>query len=274
MSAQTCAHCGNVTAESTEFCATCGEPLGAPGGEESAVANVDGSAGPVTPKLAVFKRRWFWPVVAVVTFIVGLGIGMISTAGTSPGDLKTIQDSQAQVATLQSRATEADAKVTSLESRATEADSLAASLKTSITSLESQVEKLTKERDELKVELDPIRRAEAAAAKEAADKVAAETAAKAAADKAAADTAAKAAAEQAANTFTDGVYLVGEDIKPGTYRGVLTGSMEFGYWARLSGTDGTLGSIIANGTPQGPFVLTIKSSDVAVELSGVKLTLK
>lgn len=74
----------------------------------------------------------------------------------------------------------------------------------------------------------------------------------------------------AAGTFTDGIYLVGEDISPGDYDGVVTGQV--GYWARLRGTDGVVGAIVANGLVTGPFVLTVNTSDVAVELRGVKLT--
>ena len=71
-------------------------------------------------------------------------------------------------------------------------------------------------------------------------------------------------------TYADGVFLVGEDIAPGAYDGVVVG--ERGYWARLRGTDGLVGQIIANGVPRGPFVLTIVESDDAVELRGVRLT--
>jgi hypothetical protein len=71
-------------------------------------------------------------------------------------------------------------------------------------------------------------------------------------------------------TYGDGLYLVGEDITPGTYDGVVTG--EQGYWARLKGTDGQVGSIIANAIPREPFVLTITVSDKAVELRGVEIT--
>jgi hypothetical protein len=70
--------------------------------------------------------------------------------------------------------------------------------------------------------------------------------------------------------FDDGVYLVGEDIPAGTYDGVVNG--EFGYWARLKGTDGTIASIVENGIVRGPFVLTLNPSDKAVELRGVTLT--
>jgi hypothetical protein len=73
-----------------------------------------------------------------------------------------------------------------------------------------------------------------------------------------------------ARTYGDGIYLVGEDISPGTYDGVVTG--EVGYWARLKGTDAIVGSIITNAVLRGPFVLTIVESDKAVELRGVVIT--
>lgn len=75
------------------------------------------------------------------------------------------------------------------------------------------------------------------------------------------------------SNYSDGVYLVGTevgDIRPGTYRGVLNGSI--GYWARLKGTDGSISSIIENAVARGPFVLTVAPADNAVELRGVTLT--
>ncbi|MBN1319872.1 MAG: hypothetical protein JXA87_03430 [Thermoleophilia bacterium] len=78
--------------------------------------------------------------------------------------------------------------------------------------------------------------------------------------------------EEHAGYVADGIYLVGEDIPPGTYDGVVVG--EQGYWARLKGTDGLVSQIIANGVPKGPFVLTIVESDKAVELRGVGLILR
>ncbi|GAA2760145.1 hypothetical protein [Actinopolymorpha rutila] len=59
----------------------------------------------------------------------------------------------------------------------------------------------------------------------------------------------------------DGVFLVGSDIKAGTYRaGNDSGNC---YWARLSGTSGELGDILANDNPSGPALVTIRSSDKA-----------
>jgi hypothetical protein len=74
----------------------------------------------------------------------------------------------------------------------------------------------------------------------------------------------------APKSYSDGVYLVGEDIPGGTYDGVVNGSA--GYWARLKATDGAISSIIENSIVKGPFVLTIDPADKALELWGVTLT--
>jgi hypothetical protein len=71
-------------------------------------------------------------------------------------------------------------------------------------------------------------------------------------------------------TYGDGIYVVGEDIMPGTYDGEVTAGT--GYWARLRATDGSVGSIVANAIVRGPFVLTIIEADKAVELRGVEIT--
>lgn len=66
-----------------------------------------------------------------------------------------------------------------------------------------------------------------------------------------------------AGTFKDGTWLVNKDIKPGQYKS----ANESGgcYWARLKNTEGTVDSILANGNPDGPAVVTIKPTDVAFE---------
>src|SRR5664280_1652948 len=60
----------------------------------------------------------------------------------------------------------------------------------------------------------------------------------------------------------DGTYTVGTDIKPGTYK---SSGGDTCYWARLSSTDGSLGSIIANDVGNGQSVVTIQASDKAFE---------
>lgn len=65
--------------------------------------------------------------------------------------------------------------------------------------------------------------------------------------------------------FTDGVYLVGVDIQPGTWRsnGAGTGC----YWARLRNLRGE-DEIIANSFGSAPAVVTVLASDVALDVSG------
>lgn len=64
--------------------------------------------------------------------------------------------------------------------------------------------------------------------------------------------------------ITDGVYLVGIDIEPGTWR--TDGTASSCYWARLRNLTGD-DDIIANNIGQGPAIMTILASDTAVEMS-------
>lgn len=75
----------------------------------------------------------------------------------------------------------------------------------------------------------------------------------------------------ASDTYTDGIYVIDRDIEPGTYAGRLAPGNDYGYWARLKATDGTVNSIIENAIVSGPFVLTLRQTDRAVELRGVTL---
>ncbi len=67
--------------------------------------------------------------------------------------------------------------------------------------------------------------------------------------------------------IADGMWLVGAQIQPGTYR-VNAGSGC--YWARLRGFDGTLSEIIVNDfiSGGGQAIVTISSSDVGFENDG------
>lgn len=76
---------------------------------------------------------------------------------------------------------------------------------------------------------------------------------------------------RAPGVYGDGVYIVGRDIEPGEYDGAVAAGGEAGYWARLKSTDGTVNSIITNGIVTGPFTLTVRQTDRAVELRGVTL---
>ncbi len=59
-------------------------------------------------------------------------------------------------------------------------------------------------------------------------------------------------------------------IERGVYRGTVVD--DTGYWARLK--SGSLDSVLANALPTGSFVVEIKSSDYAIELSGVAISPK
>ncbi|QVQ54792.1 hypothetical protein J4H86_09500 [Spiractinospora alimapuensis] len=77
--------------------------------------------------------------------------------------------------------------------------------------------------------------------------------------------------EDTGTTVGNGIHLVDDDIPAGTYQ--TDGPDEddilpMCYWARLSGTSGELEEIIANDNLEGPGVVTIEESDVALELSG------
>ncbi|MFC5027843.1 hypothetical protein ACQFX6_17245 [Streptomyces sp. DSM 41987] len=60
----------------------------------------------------------------------------------------------------------------------------------------------------------------------------------------------------------DGEYLVGQDMKPGTYKtkGPTDGPMC--YWARSKDSSGDFDSIITNGTPTGTGRVTVKKGEV------------
>lgn len=60
-------------------------------------------------------------------------------------------------------------------------------------------------------------------------------------------------------------FLVNDEASPGTYRSENTSNC---YWARLSGTDGSLESIIANNFGGARQFVTISGSDMAFETSG------
>jgi hypothetical protein len=63
-------------------------------------------------------------------------------------------------------------------------------------------------------------------------------------------------------TFDDGMYIVGTDIQPGTYKSIGASGC---YYARLSGFTGTFDSIIANNNTDAPAIITIAASDKGFE---------
>ncbi|MFF4128335.1 hypothetical protein ACFYYP_32835 [Microbispora rosea] len=59
----------------------------------------------------------------------------------------------------------------------------------------------------------------------------------------------------------DGQYLVGEDIKPGTYKTAGTDGDFACYWARLRNATGEFSAIIANDNITGPARVTLKKGE-------------
>jgi hypothetical protein len=66
-------------------------------------------------------------------------------------------------------------------------------------------------------------------------------------------------------TFGDGMFIVGTDITPGTYRSSGAGTC---YYARLSGFSGSLGSISANENTESSAIVTITTTDKGFKSSG------
>ncbi|GAA3925224.1 hypothetical protein GCM10022244_38420 [Streptomyces gulbargensis] len=67
----------------------------------------------------------------------------------------------------------------------------------------------------------------------------------------------------------DGVFLVGKDIQPGTYRSDGKDNA-LCYWARLSDTTGELEDTIASGNAKGQTIVKIDTSDKAFQSSDCK----
>ena len=69
-----------------------------------------------------------------------------------------------------------------------------------------------------------------------------------------------------------GTYIVGRDIKPGTYQGQAGDDiLESCYWARLKDVSGDLDSIIANENAMGSYYVQVRESDFALT-TGCPLT--
>jgi hypothetical protein len=69
------------------------------------------------------------------------------------------------------------------------------------------------------------------------------------------------------NLVKPGTYLVGNDIRPGFYRGVSEGDGVWGscYWERLKDLSGDLGSILSNENSIGQFYIEVLSTDHALK---------
>lgn len=66
-------------------------------------------------------------------------------------------------------------------------------------------------------------------------------------------------------SFGEGTFIVGTDIRPGTFRSTRGDGC---YWERLGGFDGTTNDIIANDFRNSPATVTILRSDKGFASSG------
>jgi hypothetical protein len=66
--------------------------------------------------------------------------------------------------------------------------------------------------------------------------------------------------------FGDGTFIVGKDIRPGTYR--TRQASPNCYYARLKGFGGTIDDIVANNNTDDPAIVTIAASDTGFESTG------
>lgn len=82
--------------------------------------------------------------------------------------------------------------------------------------------------------------------------------------------AAPAPTSAAPSGFGDGTYIVGSDIKPGTYKsaGPAAGGIDECYYERDRNTDDPLQKIIDNGNSKGQTVVVVKSGDYSVTFTG------
>ena len=74
---------------------------------------------------------------------------------------------------------------------------------------------------------------------------------------------------------SDGIYLVGYDLEPGTYKVEVTDTTaNMGYVERSKSLAMGVDDIIANEVIQGPSYVKIEKGDFAIRLQGVKITKK
>lgn len=189
----------------------------------------DTAGNPVEPDLPPRRgrRRWVWPVATALALMVGVGIGAAGSTdpATSPEYAALSEERDGlrnQLATVEARADAAEERIAGEQERAEAA--------------EVTVAEHSDQLDEREAELD-------ARAAEVADQEAAIEEREGAVG---------AAEDRVAETqIHDGVWTVGVDIEPGTYR-VAEAVTDRCYWAILrSGTNGR--DIISNDIPTGGF---------------------
>lgn len=186
------------------------------------------------------QRKWFLPVVIIVTLLVGIGIGAASDSATQ--ELVKAQDENDELSSQNETLTsEVEAKDTQIETLVGTSDRLAdqvTSLEEKVAGLEAQLEKQANK---------PQQPANGGG------------------DGNGGGGNGGGGGSGGVRNFGDGTYRVGSDIDPGTYRAPGGNSC---YWERLSGFGGDLNDIITNEVAVKNPVVTIEASDAGFSTDG------
>ncbi len=203
------------------------------------MASTDTAEIPASPERR--SRGWLKYAIPIVALLIGTGIGA-AASGKQTAVHQAVAKQTAADQTAIGRQKAAD-KVT-IDSLTNDVDTLNGKVQTAT--------------DQAKAKAQADYAAKLAAVKAREDAVAKREAAVGTAE-----------TQATANTISgDGTFVVGTDVKPGTYRTAAPTSGNC-YWARLSDLGGGgSDSIIANNNSAGPSVVTIRSGDRGFETAG------
>ena len=201
--------------------------------------NYESQQQPVAPDSTPGSKRWrrlaaWWPagVAAIAALIVGVGIGF--TAG------RVDPTTTAEYGALVEERDDLKDLVGERTSELSQERSSSAKLSSQVAEFEERQKELDAKQEALDAKSTEVAEREKAVG--------------------------SAEEQKAKNTISgDGVYVVGDDIRPGRWR--TTGGNSC-YWARLSGLSGDFNELLANGLPGGQAVVEIRKSDAAFETSG------
>lgn len=213
---------------------------------------------PTSPRTPLIKRTQFIaPLAALLAFVIGFAIGASGKGGVSAADYEALQ---ADLGNVQSIATQWADKYDEAEEVLAQWETAYADEQSKSAEWEKKYNDAVGDLPNMQAELDQ-QAIDQAAAQEALDARQVEL------DALAAELDARKVNIEENTIPGNGVFLVGEQVQPGTYQTEGPGSSSFCYWARLSDVTGTFGDLIANDNVSGPTVVRILPTDVAFESS-------
>jgi TolA-binding protein len=209
---------------------------------------------PQPPRRRGWPRRLALAAGFVVTLLIGVGIG---AAGQNAGiSQATYNASQARVSSLRSQVSSLESQVSTLESQVS---TLQTDVNNDNAALTTARNKAATARQTANANAAAAYRGREAALRAQQQQVASEQ-----------QTLKQELGQvQASSINADGTYIVGQDVKPGTYH--TNGSGNTGandcYYATLNSTNGSLNSIISNGNFDGPETISL-SGVYAFQVNG------